>query len=136
MLILKYIFDPQLRVRLGDILSLFNDLAETTTAVEYLLTVLYYIGSASKHLEPQDVAITIQALLDDGGSEIMQTVADYWIEQGVEQGVEQGIHQGNIETARRIALQLLSYHDVIAVSDLTGLSVDEVQKLDDTRDAD
>lgn len=140
MLILKYIFDPQLRVRLGDILSLFNDLAETTTAVEYLLTVLYYIGNASKHLEPQDVAITIQALLDDGGSEIMQTVADYWIEQGVEQGiergVEQGIHQGNIETARRIALQLLSYHDVIAVSDLTGLSVDEVQKLDDSREAD
>jgi hypothetical protein len=36
----------------------------------------------------------VQAALADKGGDIMQTVADYWIEQGVEQGIEQGIEQG------------------------------------------
>lgn len=135
LLILKYIFAPDLRDHLGDILSLFNDLAETSSPLEYLRTVLYYIGNASKHLEPQDMVNTVQTLLEDGGNEIMQTVADYWIEQGIEQGVEQGIEQGieqGVENeARRIAKQLLSYHSVVTVSELTGLSIDDVQELKD-----
>jgi hypothetical protein len=37
----------------------------------------------------------VQAALADKGSDIMQTVADYWIEQGVEQGRIQNV-QDNI----------------------------------------
>lgn len=53
LLVLKYIFDPALRGRLGDILNLFHDLTQTQTALEYLGTVLYYIGQASTHLTPE-----------------------------------------------------------------------------------
>ncbi|MBE7528201.1 MAG: Rpn family recombination-promoting nuclease/putative transposase [Ardenticatenaceae bacterium] len=40
LLVLKYIFHPALRERLGDILSLFQELTQTQTALEYLGTVL------------------------------------------------------------------------------------------------
>ena len=60
----------------------------------------------------------------------MQTVADYWIEQGIEQGVE----QGKIDTARRIARQLLAHHDLVTVSELTGLSIEEVKRLQKIED--
>jgi hypothetical protein len=36
------------------------------------------------------VTIVQQALADEG-SERMQVVADYWINQGIEQGIEQGV---------------------------------------------
>ncbi len=94
LLVLKYIFDPALRHRLHDIFALFKELSETKTALEYLRTVLYYISKASAHLEPAEMVQAVQAVLQDGGNETMQTVADYWIEQGIEQGIERGIEQG------------------------------------------
>jgi predicted transposase/invertase (TIGR01784 family) len=94
LLVLKYIFDPALRGRLEEIFLMFRDLAEAETALEYLRTVLYYIGKASAHLEPDEMVTIVQQTLTDEGNEIMQTVADYWIEQGREEGIEQGIERG------------------------------------------
>ena len=92
LLVLKYIFDPDLRGRLGEIISLFADLAEAQTALEYLETVLYYIGQASTHLAPEEMITIVQAALADKESDIMQTVADHWIEQGIEQGQKRILH--------------------------------------------
>jgi predicted transposase/invertase (TIGR01784 family) len=47
LLVMKYIFDPALRGRLGEILTLFTELAEAQTALEYLRTVLYYACAES-----------------------------------------------------------------------------------------
>lgn len=107
LLVLKYIFDPLLRDRLSDIFTLFADLAETKTALEYLGTVLYYIGKANTNLAPQEMVAAVQAALNEKGSEIMQTVADYWVKQGLEQGLEQGIEQGRVQTLRENILELL-----------------------------
>lgn len=94
LLVLKYIFDPALRGRLGDIFLMFRELEEAKSALEYFRTVLYYIGNASKHLAAEEMVTIVQQTLADEGNEIMQTVANYWIEQGVEKGVEQGIKKG------------------------------------------
>ena len=97
LLVLKYIFDPALHGRFREIITLFTDLAQTETALEYLETVLYYIGKASTHLAPEEMIIIVQELLADKGSDIMQTVADYWIERGIEQGRIQNLHDNILD---------------------------------------
>ncbi|HID51343.1 MAG TPA: Rpn family recombination-promoting nuclease/putative transposase, partial [Anaerolineae bacterium] len=89
LLVMRYIFDPALRDHLADIFALFRDLAESQTALEYLRTVLYYMSQAAAHLQPKDMTTVIKGMLADEGSEIMQTVAEQWIEQGIEQGLQE-----------------------------------------------
>lgn len=115
LLVLKYILDPRLRTRLGDILTLFNQLADTQSALEYLGTVLYYIGMAGAQMTSEEMATAVKSALADKGSELMQTIARQWIaegieqgiEQGVEQGIEQGLEQGRLQTLQEGILDLL-----------------------------
>ena len=94
LLVMKYIFEPALREHLADIFAMFHDLAEGETALEYLRTVLYYIGNAARHLQREEMVTIIEQTLADGGSEVMQTIAEQWIDQGRQQGIQQGIQQG------------------------------------------
>ncbi len=164
LLVLKYIAAPELNGRLVEILTLFEDVSETATAVEYLRTVLYYISKAGRYVEQTDVVTAVQTVLDDGGNEIMQTIADHWIEQGVDRGIEQGFKQGidrgieqglrrgidqGIEQGLRrgidqgieqgftqgkkdVARRLLALHDAMTVSEITGLSIEDVVALQET----
>ncbi|MCA9997077.1 MAG: Rpn family recombination-promoting nuclease/putative transposase [Anaerolineales bacterium] len=131
LLVLKYIFDPALNGRLADILALFHDLDKAETALEYLGTVLYYVGRASTHLAPDEMVQIVRLALADKGSGAMKTVADYWIEQGIERGIEQGIEQGRIENLQDNILDLIEIRlgqvdrqlmrKITAVSDLPTL---------------
>lgn len=100
LLVMKYIFDPALASRLEEIFALFNELAESQTTLEYLRTILYYMSRASAHLEAEEMVETAQRTLTDKRSEMMQTVADQWIEQGFE--------QGRIQTLQEEILDLLN----------------------------
>lgn len=103
LLVMKYIFDPALREHLGDIFLLFRDLSEAQSPLEYLQTVLYYVGNASRHLLPEEMITIVQKTLAEEGNDVMQTVADYWIEQGLEEGLE----QGRIQTLQETIVSLL-----------------------------
>jgi predicted transposase/invertase (TIGR01784 family) len=72
-----------------------------------------------------------QALLEQGaqGEKIMATIAQDYIQQGMQQGLRQGLQQGRLEEKRNIARQLLKLHGIVTVSEITGLSVAEVQAL-------
>lgn len=123
LLLMKYIFDPNLHGHLGDIFMLFHELSEAQSPLEYLRTVLYYVGNASRHLAPEEMVTIVQEALAREGDSVMQTVASYWIEQGIErgreqglmqgreqglmQGHEQGLEQGRIKTLRETILSLL-----------------------------
>lgn len=111
LLIMKYIFDPALNGRFADILFLFHDLEQADTALAYLGTVLYYVSKASTHLAPEEMVNIVRHTLADKGSDIMKTVADYWIEQGIERGLErgleQGLEQGRIENLQDNILDLI-----------------------------
>lgn len=87
-----------MRTRLGDILALFNQLADTQSALEYLGTVLYYIGMAGAQMTSEEMATAVKSALADKGSELMQTIARQWIAEGIEQGIEQGLEQGRLQT--------------------------------------
>ncbi|HUM70037.1 MAG TPA: Rpn family recombination-promoting nuclease/putative transposase, partial [Chloroflexota bacterium] len=107
LLILKYIFDPALRGRLVDIFNLFHDLAETKSALEYLGTVLYYVGMASKHLSREDIVVAVRHTLEAKGNEVMQTAAEQWIAEGFDKGVKQGIEHGRMLMLQEDILDLL-----------------------------
>ncbi len=51
------------------------------------------------------------------------------VQDGIEQGIEQGREQGMREKAIAIARQLISQLDNTMISQVTGLSVEEVQNL-------
>jgi hypothetical protein len=96
--------------RLAEILNLFYALAETKSALEYLEylgTVLYHVGMASKHLAREDIVIAVKQTVEDKGKETMQTAAEQWIAEGFEKGIEQGIEQGRVQTLQEEILDLL-----------------------------
>ena len=47
-------------------------------------------------------------------------------QEGLEQGLEQGLAQGLIKTAKKMLMRNMSLEDI---SDITGLSMQEIQKL-------
>jgi predicted transposase/invertase (TIGR01784 family) len=100
LLVLKYIFDPALRGRLEEIFLMFRELAEAETALEYLRTVLYYVGNANTTLTAEEMVTIVQHTMADEGDEIMQRVADHWIEQGIEQGRIQNLQENILDLLR------------------------------------
>lgn len=66
--------------------------------MEYLETVLSYPSSGTDKVDEEDMSRAEGAFPFTGG-EIMPTIAEKWIEQGVTEGIQQGILQmarGNI----------------------------------------
>jgi len=68
------------------------------------------------------------------GGDIMPTLAQRWInegvkkgiEQGVKKGIEQGVKKGKLETAREL---IMNGVDIKIVARATGLSIKEIEKL-------
>lgn len=48
----------------------------------------------------EDIVTIVQQALADEGNEVMQTIADYWIEQGIEQGRIQNLQENILSSAR------------------------------------
>lgn len=93
MLLLKYIFREDLRQRLPDIVTLLGKLSEQRTGLEYLETVLRYLSCATDRITEDDLKQAVEAAFPERG-ELMSTVAEKWIEQGLQQGLLDGIELG------------------------------------------
>ncbi|MCP4425221.1 MAG: hypothetical protein GY803_12060 [Chloroflexi bacterium] len=117
---LRAIFDPQLRDGLGDLLALIFQLAGKRTGLEYIRTILYYLSKATERVSREDLQT---ALLHQGaqGESVMATIAQEFIQQGIE--------QGKLEEKWNIARQLLRLHGPVTVSEITGLTIEEVKAL-------
>jgi hypothetical protein len=107
-------------------------LSSQRTGVEYIRTILYYLSNATERVKRVDLE---QVLLRQGaeGERTMTTIAQEYIQEGIE--------QGRLQERRNIARQLLKLHDVVTVSEITGLTLVEVKTLaqavseeDDTTD--
>jgi hypothetical protein len=86
---LKYIFTPELKYKVPGIFKLLRELKDKAKGTQYLEVLLRYIGSSARYLTKEELMETVSNILKEGG-ELMQTIAEQWIEQGVEQGIEQG----------------------------------------------
>jgi predicted transposase/invertase (TIGR01784 family) len=99
----KYIYSPYLRNKLWDIFKLFLSLNDKNTVFEYLEALLNYLVNSPGELTEEDLQETVARIIEEGG-DIMQTIAEKWIERGVERGVEKGVRIG-VEKGVRIGVE-------------------------------
>ncbi|GAB6163570.1 Rpn family recombination-promoting nuclease/putative transposase [Desulfothermus naphthae] len=86
---LKYLTTPEPGKHLKGIFSLFKELSESNTPLQYLETLLRYIASASDKIEEKDIKEAIKQIGKE--ADIMPTLAEKWIEQGERQGMIKGM---------------------------------------------
>jgi predicted transposase/invertase (TIGR01784 family) len=97
LLLLKYIYDPDLFEQVPSIFSLFKDLMKVQTAVEYLETALIYLSTTSERFTSSDMKKAIEATKSRQGDRLMPTLAEQWIEEGKEDGRIQGIRESILD---------------------------------------
>ncbi len=64
--------------------------------------------------------------IDKGGENIVMSTAEVLIQQGIQQGLSRGEYNKAVETAKRM---LIEGFDIDVVVRITGLSVEEVERL-------
>jgi hypothetical protein len=110
LLILKHIFDEDLKERLPGILGLLRDLSEKRTGIEFIETILKYLlsaASADTINDYEEIKAAVEQALSQTGGEIMPTVADVLREEGRQQGLQQGLQQGILQNARKSLIDAL-----------------------------
>ncbi|MGC8765522.1 MAG: hypothetical protein ACP5QT_06520, partial [Brevinematia bacterium] len=133
-LLLKKIFDVEVdfEVIIRDIFSNVRELFKSKEGVEIIRTFLLYLFNATD-VEPEKVGLILKSV-EKEGEEVAMSTAEVLIKKGVEQGLQQGLQQGlskgeykkAIETAKRM---LERGSDIEFIADVTGLSIEEVEKI-------
>ena len=93
LLLLKHIFSKELHQRLPEIFTLLQDLLKQQTGMDYLESVLRYLGAAGENITEEELNQAVKSAFPEGGVK-MSTIAQKWFEQGQEQGIQQGMQQG------------------------------------------
>ncbi len=91
--VMKYIQRPELEVRLEDIVRVlwrWGEVVGSETGIEALITVLRYVTEAREGLSEERVRAVVEKALPEGG-EVMATLAQKWLEEGIQQGLQQGL---------------------------------------------
>lgn len=112
LLLLKHIFQPDLRARLPEVLALWYTMHEQEHALGYLEAILRYVTAAGEGISVADVQLALAQVAPEGGA-LMGTIAQEWVLQGEQQGLQQGLQQGKQQGLRqgllsgiRLALKL------------------------------
>jgi predicted transposase/invertase (TIGR01784 family) len=122
LLILKYIFRGELQERLPGILGLLRELSGQQSGLEFIETVLRYLGSAAEMQKDDLKRVAAQALPE--GEQIMATPAEQWIQEGLQKGLEQGERQMLLRLVRRRFSELTAQQSeglLVKITDLTRL---------------
>lgn len=132
LLILQAIFAPDLREQLPSLVNLMFELQDKQTGLEYIYTILYYLSIATDKVDLDTMQQTLSAHSQQG-DQVMATIAQTLRAQGFQQGFGVGEKQGEKQALHNIARKLLQLHDVVTVSELTGLTIEEVRGIVENR---
>ncbi len=105
LLLMKYIRQPALRERLGEIVTLIGEMVAAGSGVEAAVALLRYVAEAGRYVTEDELREAVNAL--PKGGEVMATIAQRWLEQGLQQGLQQGIQQGMRDGMVKALLALL-----------------------------
>jgi predicted transposase/invertase (TIGR01784 family) len=122
---LKYIFTPELRHKLREILELFQELEDRRKGTEYLEVLLRYLTSSAKDLKEEDLKESVTQILEEGG-DIMTTIAERWVEKGREKGKEEGKEKVTWDFVRN---SLKEGIPIKTIEKITGLSAEKINKM-------
>jgi predicted transposase/invertase (TIGR01784 family) len=95
LLTLKYILRDDLREHLVDILSLFRQLSQQQTGLEYLETVLRYLAGGTSKITDEELWKAVATAFPKGEA-LVGTIAEKWVEQGKQLGLKEGLQQGEL----------------------------------------
>jgi predicted transposase/invertase (TIGR01784 family) len=129
----KYIYSPYLRNKLWDIFKLFLTLNDKNTVFEYLEALLNYLVNSPGELTEEDLQEPVARIIEEGG-DIMQTIAEKWIERGVERGVEKGVRigveKGAKEKDEEIVMNMIRYGmNLNDVAKITGHPIEKIRQM-------
>lgn len=93
LLVIKYIMHEDFRPHLAEALSLLRDLARQRTGLEYLETLLRYVSVSASRITPDELREVVDQSFQQG-DDMMPTIAEQWVEQGLKEGREQGLREG------------------------------------------
>jgi len=106
-----------------------EEIEQIDKGTEYFEVLIRYIMNARNDIGVTDIYELAKEVSLERSEEIM-TIAEQLIqegmEKGMEKGVEKGVEKGRLETARAA---LLKGADVKFVAEITGLSLETIQKL-------
>ncbi len=106
LLLLKYIWQDDVRERLKEMMDLLRELGQQETGLEYIRTILSYVSGATDKITAAELEeIVIEAFSE--GEALMPTIAEQWIEQGRTEGLEEGREEGREEGQRETEMRLL-----------------------------
>src|SRR5690554_2960297 len=111
--------------KLPQIFSLLTALFDEKTKTEYLETLLRYLSSVSNTEQLDIIKSEVDQFIEHGG-EIMTTIAEKWIQEGIEKGKLEGKIEGKIEDAKKMLQLGLNIEQII---EITGLSRDKIENL-------
>ena len=93
----------------------------------YISNLLWYVdGKLSEEKRDELSELIIEHLPKDDGEELMRTIADTYIEEGVAKGIAIGEEKSILKVARRM---LQENTDIKFISSVTGLSADDILKI-------
>ena len=101
----------------------------------YIKSFLWYTDTKVPAAKKQELNDTIiRHLSKKVGEELMESVAQEYVKQGIrqgmDQGIAQGIKQGVDQGIKKTAVNMLKQKiDVKVISDVTGLSIDQITEL-------
>ena len=73
--------------RLPEILGLLRALEQSSSGLDYLITLLRYLAQGARRLDGETLLRVANQTLS-GGGELMTTIAEQWVQQGLQQGVD------------------------------------------------
>ena len=108
LLLLKYIWQDDVRDRLKEMLGLLHKLGQQQTGLEYIRTILRYVSGATDKITAAELEeIVVEAFTE--GEALMPTIAEQWIEQGRIEGREEGREEGQREAEMRLLRRFLHH---------------------------
>jgi predicted transposase/invertase (TIGR01784 family) len=125
LMLLKSVKNPDFIEHLPPIISLVSELVTQQSGLDIIRTILYYITETVDKIQPEELNRLIQENLKSG-ADIMPTIAERWIQEGIEKGIEKGEHKAKLEDA--ISFHRLGVSTEI-ISKATGLSIESLEEI-------
>ena len=124
------------RIREKDIFTSLQEVVELINrisnegSIEYIESILYYVIERADSEKVEGILSEFKKAVTPEHSERLMTIAERLKEQGKEIGIQIGIEKGKEEGVKKVAINmLLRKLDEKIISESTGLTIEEIQKL-------
>lgn len=128
LLVLRSILSPTLSTQLPDIIKLAMKLMEQHNGLDFVYTILYYLSVGTDKVSRIELEDALEQY-GSQGNQIMATLAQQWVEEGIQQGIRQGIQQGKKDALYTIARNLLPLMNDEQIHAVTNLPLKEIAQI-------